>query len=73
MALFLTGLAVIGFGALVALAAARNPGRAARLTAAVTVAGCALGLAAAVRVLVTGDEVTLRAEWSVRLAASTLG
>ena len=73
MALFLTGLAVIGIGAFVALAAARNPGRAARLTAAVTVAGCALGLAAAVRVLVTGDEVTLRAGWSVPLGSFYVG
>ncbi|MBI2964914.1 MAG: hypothetical protein HYY34_01775, partial [Chloroflexi bacterium] len=69
MFLFLAALAVIGSSAVLALVFARRPSVAALIGAGSTVAGCGIGLAAAVQVLATGDDVTLRAAWNVPLGS----
>jgi formate hydrogenlyase subunit 3/multisubunit Na+/H+ antiporter MnhD subunit len=67
--LFLAALVAIGVGAVLALGFARRPSVAAAFGAAAIVTGCGIGLAAAVQVFVTGEEVALRAAWNVPLAS----
>ncbi len=73
MPLVLIALAIIGVGAVVAVATARVPDRAARITAGFVIAGCLSGAVAAARVLSSGNEFTYYAAWSVPLASFSIG
>ena len=67
--LLLSGLSVIGLGALAALAFARSPAKAAPVAAALIGSGCALGLTAAIKALTGAEEQVLRAAWPVPMGS----
>jgi formate hydrogenlyase subunit 3/multisubunit Na+/H+ antiporter MnhD subunit len=70
--LLLAALVTIGLGAVLALAFARRPSLAAPVGAWTIVAGCAIGLASAVQVLITGEEPEFQAAWNVPLGSFRL-
>jgi formate hydrogenlyase subunit 3/multisubunit Na+/H+ antiporter MnhD subunit len=69
MTLLLSGLFVIGLGALAALVLARAPAKSAPAAAALIVAGCAMGLTAAIKALTGAEEQVLRAAWPVPMGS----